>query len=539
MGKPSNHPKEAERLQALKDLSILDTVAEKEFDEITLIASLICDAPIALISLVDDKRQWFKSKVGLSVSETPRELAFCSHAILQDDVFVIPDSRKDNRFSDNPLVTGEPHVLFYAGAPLLDPNSHLPIGTICVIDHKPRTITEKQMKGLKALSGQITKLLDLRLKLASLKRINEKMEFQKTAFESMSEGVVLQEKGGRIIDYNLASLDILELSADQLSGKSSLDPDWQAIHENGSNYPGAEHPAMMALSTSKPQKNNIMGIRSKKQRTKWLSITSTPLFLKETDVASHAVTTFSDITEQRNSQQTIFHSAKMISLGEMAGGVAHEINTPLAIISLAIEQINSSLENSNPNIETVRQKLKKIDETVGRIARIVKGLRTFSRDSKSDKWEYSSIKKIILDTIALCSEKFSAHGISLTFDCGEDYLVHCEPTQVSQVILNLLSNAFDAAQDSKEKWVKISAGEQADSIVVKVVDSGKGIKDEDKEKIMQPFFTTKEVGKGTGLGLSISKGIIESFKGSFFLEDGAKNTCFVVRLPKGAAEKNG
>lgn len=164
------HEKEAMRLAALARLEILDTLPEKDFNDITLIASQICDTPISLVSLVDERRQWFKSSHGLGASETPREFAFCAHAILQNDLFIIPDSRIDPRFTDNPLVNGAPNVIFYAGAPLMSPDGY-PIGTLCVIDTKPKTMAENQKSALKALSSQLSRLLELRLQIAEQKSL--------------------------------------------------------------------------------------------------------------------------------------------------------------------------------------------------------------------------------------------------------------------------------------------------------------------------------------------------------------------------------
>lgn len=163
---------EQERLRRLKELDILDTLEEQAYDDLTHLAAQICDTPIALVSLIDNDRQWFKSHLGLEATETPRELAFCAHAILDDNVFIVEDSDKDERFKDNPLATEEPHVKFYAGAPLiLDNNIHL--GTLCVIDKKARHLSDEQIFSLEALARQVVGQLELRLKIKEMTHLDE------------------------------------------------------------------------------------------------------------------------------------------------------------------------------------------------------------------------------------------------------------------------------------------------------------------------------------------------------------------------------
>ena len=163
---------EENRLYKLYELGILDTIEEQAYDDLTLLAAEICGTPIALVSFVDRDRQWFKSHHGLDVRETPREYAFCSHAILDDDIFVVEDSSKDNRFFDNPLATGKPHVKFYAGAPLImSDNSKL--GTLCVIGNEKKSISHIQKKALAALARQVVGKLELRLKVKELEILDQ------------------------------------------------------------------------------------------------------------------------------------------------------------------------------------------------------------------------------------------------------------------------------------------------------------------------------------------------------------------------------
>lgn len=150
MQEPPCPAHEGDRLKALRQLLILDTPPEERFDRLTQFAAGEFDVPIVLLSLIDEDRQWFKARVGLDVCETGRDISFCGHAILQDDTMVVPDVSLDDRFHDNPLVTGEPHIRFYAGAPLTMPGGHN-VGTLCLIDRTPRTLDEVDLAILASL----------------------------------------------------------------------------------------------------------------------------------------------------------------------------------------------------------------------------------------------------------------------------------------------------------------------------------------------------------------------------------------------------
>jgi len=174
--KPADIPEnEIERLKVLKTYNLLDTLPEEDYDAITKIAATICNTPIALISIIDENRQWFKSRHGLERTETARDFAFCAHSILNpDELLIINDARKDDRFHDNPLTVGDPNVVFYAGAPLNSLEGHC-LGTLCVIDNEPKDLNENQKESLKLLSRQVTLLFELRKKNQELLKANEEV----------------------------------------------------------------------------------------------------------------------------------------------------------------------------------------------------------------------------------------------------------------------------------------------------------------------------------------------------------------------------
>ncbi|MGB3616836.1 MAG: GAF domain-containing sensor histidine kinase [Catalinimonas sp.] len=173
--KASTPHDEQERLAALRRYEVLDTPAEPAFDDLVQLASQVCGTPVSLITLIDEDRQWFKGKVGIDLDQTPREVAFCAHAILQEEVMVVKDAREDERFADNPFVTADPDIRFYAGAPLITPDGYR-LGTLCVIDQQPRELTDQQVFALRTLAKQVIDQLELRSQLRRVQRINENLE---------------------------------------------------------------------------------------------------------------------------------------------------------------------------------------------------------------------------------------------------------------------------------------------------------------------------------------------------------------------------
>lgn len=220
---------EAARLQALDKYEILDTLAESAFDDLTRLAAYICGVPIALVSLIDRDRQWFKSRVGLEISQTPRDIAFCAHAILQSEPLIISDTLQDERFANNPLVIGEPHVRFYAGAPLVDADG-CALGTLCILDKVPRDFSVEQQQALAILSRQVMTQLNLRRNLVELKESVERYQQadearqkseQKLAlhFQQTPVAVIEWDLNFAIVDWNQAAEKIFGYSRNEAIGR--------------------------------------------------------------------------------------------------------------------------------------------------------------------------------------------------------------------------------------------------------------------------------------------------------------------------------
>ena len=364
----------------------------------------------------------------------------------------------------------------------------------------------------------------------------QRAEFQ-ALFENMQEGFVVQHQGGAIQKFNQAALDILGLSADELHGRTSLDPRWKAIREDGSEFPGSEHPAMLALRTGKAVRSVIMGIHRKDGSLHWIAINATPIFEPESSIPARVLTTFANVTEQRETTRVLHENAKLAGLGTLAAGVAHEINNPLAIIQAKAEKL---LRVSDGEItiesESVRTDLQKILATVARIAAIVRGLRAFAQSDERVPRTLISAKYWIQAALDPAQERCHNLSVSLTVEPIPEVSTLGQSQRLGQALSNLLANAIDAATEdpSPERWIAVrfrQSDEAGGRLVVQVINSGKPIPPESIARLMEPFFTTKPVGKGTGLGLASTKGIMESHGGSVRLNTTHANTCFELSLP--------
>ncbi len=247
-----------------------------------------------------------------------------------------------------------------------------------------------------------------------------------------------------------------------------------------------------------------------------------------------------DITERKEARKTLedqrarsIFSAKMATLGEMAGGIAHEINTPLATIQLLSDEILDLASEQPVDAVAVGMSAEKIGSTVTRIAKIVSSLRAFSRDGSQDPYERIAVSRLVEDTLSFCRGQLAKRGIEIILALPHEELrLQGSFTQLSQVLLNLLNNADSALKSAEKKWIRIEARDAGNEIELCVADSGPKIPEEIRDQLFEPFFTTKPVGMGTGLGLSIAKRIIESHAGTLFLDGQSPQTRFVIRLPK-------
>ena len=235
--------------------------------------------------------------------------------------------------------------------------------------------------------------------------------------------------------------------------------------------------------------------------------------------------------ERREFEAKLVAASKMSSLGEMAAGIAHEINNPLAIINVKASFMKSEIQKGKHDPDRIVNGMDEIKATVERIAKTIRGLQFFARNAEKDPFTSANLSQILNDTLVLCRERIKGSGVSIRAPEMMQIRVECRPSQISQIIMNMIGNAFDAIETLKDKWIEIRLEKVSSRVKLTIVDSGHGIPPEVVDKMMQPFFTTKPIGKGTGLGLSISKGLAEDNEGTFYYELVDGHTAFVLELP--------
>lgn len=358
-------------------------------------------------------------------------------------------------------------------------------------------------------------------------------------FDHSTDAHLLFDESG-IIDCNNAAVKMLNAKSKE---------DLLACH------PAIFSPEFQPCGTRSLEKNKIMDQLARDRgyhRFEWthkkltgeeflVEVTLNPVLVankKMLLVVWHDLTDIKEAQKKLEEERSLnFHAAKMATLGEMASGVAHEINNPLTIILNRAQQIDKYLNLVPPNIEESQNSAKKILATVERISKVIKALRNFARDGKEDTLEKTKLEIVISETLDLCQERFATNGISLKLIPLPDssilnFHISCARIQLEQVFLNILNNAFDAVEGMDNSTVEVQVyKEGTKTICIAIEDSGIGIPKDIKDKIMEPFFTTKAIGKGTGIGLSISKGIIEKHNGQLFLDGTSKNTRFIIKLP--------
>jgi PAS domain S-box-containing protein len=371
-----------------------------------------------------------------------------------------------------------------------------------------------------------------------LQRLTLMESNQEIIWTTLKDGIVLHAPDGRILALNPAAPKILGLSEDQIMGRSNIDPIWQTYHVDGRPCPPEEHPSAVAQRTGKTIYDFPLKLVKVDKSIAWLSITAVPRFEDHSTEPSAVVVSIRDVTAQKSKddliqqqQHSLAIAGRLSSLGEMASGIAHEINNPLAVIAGKADLINRMLTKDPLPKENIAACIDIIKRTTMRIARIVTSMKSLSRQNDHDSFSLNDLKTIVLDVLAVSQDRIRNKGIELDIEDIPETRIECHAGQIGQALLNILNNSVDAVERLEDRWIRIGFNVTGKEISISITDSGAGIPIELREKILQPFFTTKEIGKGTGLGLSLVQSIAHKHGGWLQLDEQNKNTSFVLTLP--------
>lgn len=552
-------PDEHERLQALQACRLLDTPPEPAFDDLARIASQLCGTPIALVSLVDQDRQWFKSRIGLDATETPREQAFCAHAILQHEVLVVPDATMDARFRDNPLVTGGPGIRFYAGAPLEVADGRR-IGTLCVIDTVAHELGAAQREALAALARQVVAQIELRLHVSELQAAHERQNlFERQLqrfnaemkalvdhrtvelkaerdraelyFDIAGNMMVVADNDGRIVRANRMAAEVLGRPGSSLPGR-----DWFELCFPENERADARAFFAQLVSGERDAARRFRGhVLTADGQLRVVSWHTTRLH-DEQGVTTGLLGVGEDITArlqaEEHLQRTLAELERSnIALQQFVHVASHDLREPInSILNFA------KLLRRDANEADATRRERYVDFIVRggeRLRTLVDDLLAFVRlDATEARMDAVNLAELVEDTRQSLAAAIARSGATIRVTPLP--VIRGDRSLLGLLLQNVIDNALKFHAPGEPPEVDIAYAVVDDELHVSVRDKGIGIAPEFQERIFEAFqrLHAQAEYEGTGLGLALSRRIADMHHGRIFVESqpGAGSR-FVLALP--------
>lgn len=557
---------EKQRLTSLRSLGLLDTQPEKRFDQITQIATKIFNVPISSLTLVDAKREWFKSCQGLSLHEADRAVSFCGHALLSDELLVVPDTTKDSRFADNPMVTGKPYLRFYAGVPIISTDRQR-VGALCIKDSKPRTFSKDEAEVLKGLahwaeveisSHNLTVALskaekkteniqeqkDITDRLSNsreesrnallnvmedLKEANSIIEIEKAKDEAMldsiGDGVVAVDNDRKIIIMNKAAEEILGYKIKDVLGKEVTRLPLE--DEMGHVLPLNERPTYTAIVTGKPASATLFFVRSDGTRIP-IAIKVTPIKLGEKVVG--AIDIFRDVTQEKAIDKA---KTEFVSLA------SHQLRTPLGIVKWYLEALAGQEYFKNMPAQTMEyfQEVYKNNERVLKLVRNLLSISRIDQGKVKDEPVLTNVEELARDIIKDMEIMAIGKKIKLNLAIEDDNLplIMIDPLRLREVIENLVANAIEYNRPAGLVTVTIDTDAHND-FLISVADTGAGLTPQEQRQLFTKFYRSEKAAssntEGSGLGLYLVKSYTEDWGGKVSVKSNPdKGSTFTIALP--------
>ena len=510
------HPvNEAERLNALHSYHILDTVEETDFDDLTALASAICQTPIALVSLVDENRQWFKSHKGLPARETPRAYSFCAHGLATPtQLFIVPDATRDARFRENPLVTGDPNIVFYAGVPLINADGFA-LGSLCVIDRETRELTDAQTTALRILGRQVVDKLELRRTLADLARANNdllKVNHDLSATQlKLTQAIETGKMDTWSIDPNTLAVTMSDFIKELFGYKPEEELPMEAILEAVD--PGYRQMLLdvlkNALENSVPSDTEYPITNKITKEQIWVKATGKVYYDSEGNKTEYSGM-FMDITERKLDE---------IRKNDFIGMVSHELKTPLTSINGYIQLLQAKAKKSEDSFS--EKALEKSALQIKKMTAMINGFLNVSRLQSGkillQKAPFA-LDELVLNTVEDLKVTESRHQITV-IPCSS-MIVDGDADKIANVVSNLVSNAIKYSPAGSNITVKCSMLDEM--VNVSVQDEGMGIPAADLKHLFERYYRV-EAGhtaliSGFGIGLYLCSEIVQIHKGKIWAE---------------------
>ncbi len=549
---------ESKRLKALKSYHILDTVEENDFDNLTALSAAIFMVPISTITFVDQERQWFKSHFGVANRENPIEVSFCAHAIQKpDEVLIIEDAKADARFTNNPLVTGDPNIAFYAGVPLVTSDGFA-LGTLCIIDRVPRTLAPEQVVALKILGSQVMDKLELRKNNYELSQLNEELAatneklriseenlFNATnelenrvdartedlrerdrALTAINQRLEIALAAGKFGSYELdlstglmICTDQCKLNYGQPTDRAFNFPDLLEVilPEYREYLQGQVQDAIVNHTTCSAQYQ----IRWPDGSRHWMAVFGQPQYNEQGKAVKMFGVTF-NISAQKEVEEK-----KDVFIGM----VSHELKTPLTSLALFIQMAGKKLSKSDDTF--LSGVMDKAFLQVKKMTNMINGFLNVSR-LESGKIE---IIKTQFDIVELLTELITEHaGLNpnqqINFATCDPVIIYADREKIGIVITNLISNAIKYSP--KDSLIEIACKHKAGKVTIEVKDQGMGIKPEDQKRLFERYYRVDNDTHiaGFGIGLYLSSEIINYHDGAIGVESElGKGSTFYFTLP--------
>ncbi|MGQ7261483.1 ATP-binding protein [Vreelandella sp. V005] len=580
MQAPDTPQNETQRLAALHALQVLDTPLDKAFERMTQLARDLFDVPIALVSLVDEERQWFKSHQGLGICETARELSFCAHAIAIDAPLIIEDTLHDERFIDNPLVEGLPRIRFYAGYPLR-PTDGMAIGTLCLIDRQPRDFSPRDLKLLESLAGQVEELLRQHKLQMQLTDTAHRMQKEQNLLKVLHQGITDYQalmSGKRLWTFLMEALRELTDSDYALIGEVmptsttnalkihaitdlSWSEDSRLLMERlrsgdmtltnpksllGRVFAYGEvimtndvysHVKRGGFPPGHPVLHNYLGVPifSGERLIGMFAIANSKQPLNQalldwlqpfTDTCALLINLYSQMAEREQVTQDLANARDQAEIANQAkseflSSMSHELRTPLNAI-IGFSQLLAKARRDPLSDKQHRQvaQIEKSGQHLLSLINEVLDLAKIEAGHLSLSLEAMSVTTVIDDACSTLEANIEAAGITLMrAPFPAPWQITADYTRTKQVLLNLISNAIK--YNSHQGTITISVSSQADELCISVADSGKGIAAERQHELFEPFNrlgAEHDASEGTGIGLAITRELIGRMQGRIGFE---------------------